>query len=485
MANTEFIRHLNLPETVAMSVALMAPTTAMVFVTPFLAQRAGYNVPLAFVVSLLGVMIIGYCFGRLGRRYAHAGSAYGLTKDTLGSGWGAMAGWGLVFMYTLLTGGLLAGTGAFAQLAIQQIFGVSVPWGLLSVLGAAVVLLFAIHNIRPSMRMMLVAELVSMAMIVIVCVLIIGHTQLSAGDAAKPFILNNRGIGGIAQALVFGLTAFLGFEGSATLGEESKDPKRMVPVAILASALVGGLFFVFVAYSQTVGYGLSTNGVAAFSSAATPMNYLAQHYLSASYSAVINVGALISFWACALAATNGSAHIVFALSRDGFASSRIGSLHDRSNTPRRAIYVMFTAGLALMGLGALLWTAPTTVIGNLSGLGLFGALVCYGLVLIGSLKEYWAADIRDRKWHGIGLPVVGLGILGYVLYGNIWPIQAPPVRYFPYITLAWFVIVMPLSLLTRRRSGVAPAPVSVVLAAAESEAVLDIPLGAALEGELS
>jgi amino acid transporter len=472
MAATEFKRHLNLPETVALSVALMAPTTGMVFVTPFLAQRAGYDVPLAFVVSLLGVMVIGYCFGRLGGKYAHAGSAYGLTQDALGPEVGAMAGWGLVFMYTLLIGALLAGTGAFAQLTLQQIFGITVPWGLLALLGAAIVLLFAINNIRPSMRMMLIAELASMSMIVVVCVLIIGHSHVSAGNAAKPFLLNGDGVGGIAQALVFGLTSFLGFEGSAALGEESTNPRRMVPIAIQLSALVGGLFFVFVAYSQTVGYGLSAKGVAEFASAATPMNDLAQRFLSVNYSAVINVGALISFFACALAATNGSSHIVFALSRDRFASARLGSLHDQSNTPRKAIYVVFATGLALLGLGAWLWTAPTTVIGNLSGLGLFGALVSYGLVLVASLKDFAAADIRNRKWAGLALPVIGLCLLGYVLYGNIWPIQAPPVRYFPYITLAWFIIVMPLSLRTRRgAAGLAPAIAPAVAPAIAQDAM--------------
>jgi hypothetical protein len=108
-------------------------------------------------------------------------------------------------------------------------------------------------------------------------------------------------------------------------------------------------------------------------------------------------------------------------------------------------------GIALMGLGAWLWTAPTTVTGNLSGLGLFGALVSYGLVLFSSLKEYWVEDVRAKKFHHIGIQGVGLVALGYVLYGNIWPIQAPPVRYFPYIALGWFVVVTPYSLWHHRR----------------------------------
>jgi amino acid transporter len=462
---TVFKRQLNLPETVAMSVALMAPTTGMVFVTPLLANAAGYNVPLAFVVSIIGVLIIGYCFGRLGRKYVTAGSAYGLTKDTLGARAGLVAGWGLVFTYTLLVAALLAGTGAFSQLALQQVFHVHVPWGLLALLGAAIVLLFAVHNIRPSMRMMLVLEGISMALVVVVSVLIIGHSHLNGSTAVKPFLLDSRGVSGIAHALVFGLTSFLGFEGSATLGEESKDPKRMVPIAILLSALVGGIFFVFVAYSQTVGFGLSAKGVADFSGQLTPLNTLAIRYLSINYSAVINVGAAISFFTCALAAVNGSSHILFALARDGHVPAALGTLDEHSNTPRRAIMVVFPVGLALLGLGWILWTSPVTAIGDLSGLGTFGALVSYGLVVFGSLKSYWAADVTARRWPTIALQLAGLGVLGYVLYGNIYPVPASPVNYFPYITLAYFVVAMSFSAL-QHRSIKAP-----VMAEEPSEAV--------------
>jgi len=401
-------------------------------------------------------LIIGYCFGRLGRKYASAGSAYGLTKDTLGARAGLMAGWGLMFTYTLLIAALLAGTGAFSQLALQQLFHIDVPWGLLSLLGAGIVLMFAIHNIRPSMRLMLILEGVSMAMVVVVSVLIIGHSHLNSSSAVKPFLLDSRGVSGIAHALVFGLTSFLGFEGSATLGEESKDPKRMVPIAILVSALVGGIFFVFVSYSQTVGFGLSPKGVADFAGQLTPFNTLAIRDLSVNYSAVINVGAAISFFTCALAAVNGASHILFAMSRDGHVPAAVGVLDEHSNTPRRAIMVVFPIGLVLLGLGWLLWTSPVTVIGDLSGLGTFGALVSYGLVVCGSVKSYWITDVAEHRWVTIAVQFVGLGLLGYVLYGNIYPVPSSPVNYFPYITLTYFILAMSFSALQHRSAkGVA------------------------------
>lgn len=452
MKAVTFLKRLTFLETLALSVALMAPTTGMVFVTPFLAQTAGYNVPLAFVISMIGILIIGFSFGRLGRIYAHAGSAYGLTKDVLGPKVGVLAGWGLTLTYHLLIAALLAGTGAFAQLAVSEVTGVNLPWWLYSAVAIVVVWWFAINDIRLSMRMMLILEGISMTLIVVVNALIIAHTHLSQADLVKPFIVGKTGWVGIAEALLFGLTSFLGFEGSAILGEESKDAKRMVPAAILASALVGGIFFVFVAYGQTIGFGLTPQDVQAFSTSATPMNTLAERYLNNEFSAMINVGATISFFACALAAVNGASHIMFALSRDHYLTSRMAVLHADSNTPRPAIHVATAIGVALLVTGAILFHTPTNVIGYLSGMGTFGALVAYGLVVVSSLVAYWRTDLRDNKWYGLFLPVLGLVLIGYVLYGSVYPVPPYPVNVFPYVVLAYFLVVMFLSLRHQRQS---------------------------------
>jgi amino acid transporter len=307
---------------------------------------------------------------------------------------------------------------------------------------------------------MLLLEGVSMLLIVVVSFLIIGRSHLTPSTAVKPFLLNGNGVVGIAHALVFGFTSFLGFEGAATLGEESKDPKRMVRLAILFSALVGGLFFILAAYSQTVGFGFGADAVHAFSVDPAPMNTLALKFSGTTFSAVINAGAAISFFACAVAAVNGSARIIFALSRDGYAPRQLSGIHSRSNTPRAAVYVAFTLGLALLGVGVLLFHTASNVIGDMSGLGAFGALIAYGLVVIASLTAYGRADLRERKIFALVVPVIGLVLIGWVLYSSVYPVPAAPVSYFPYVVLAYFAVVMPLALWHRKR---ADASVSVPL----------------------
>jgi amino acid transporter len=147
---------------------------------------------------------------------------------------------------------------------------------------------------------------------------------------------------------------------------------------------------------------------------------------------------------------NGSSHVLFALSRDRYAPAKVGDLHGSPGVPRNATFVTFTIGVALLIIGAVLWGSPVTALGYLSGLATFGALISYGLVVIASLREYWTADVALRRWDRIGVPAIGLVVLGWVLYGNIYPVPAAPVKFFPYIASGYFLIAMGFSVAYRR-----------------------------------
>src|SRR5215831_2555163 len=66
----------------------------------------------------------------------------------------------------------------------------------------------------------------------------------------------NNGWSGIGYAIVFSILSFAGFEGAATLGEELRNPLRNIPVAILGTCALAGAFYVVVAYTEVVGFGL-------------------------------------------------------------------------------------------------------------------------------------------------------------------------------------------------------------------------------------
>jgi amino acid transporter len=246
----------------------------------------------------------------------------------------------------------------------------------------------------------------------------------------------------------------------------------MVPLAITFSALGGGLFFIFSSYTQTLGFGLSAGAVHAFGVDPAPLNTLIQKFSGTTFSALVNAGAATSFFACAVATVNGSARILFALARDGYAPKPLAGLHERSNTPRAAVFVVFPLGLALLGLGVLLFNTPANVLGDMSGLGAFGALIAYGLVVIASLVEYGRTDLAERKVFALALPVIGLVLIGWILYSSVYPVPSSPVNFFPYVTLAYFAAVLPLSLWHRKRT--APESVSANIESGELPDVVSV-----------
>jgi amino acid transporter len=108
----------------------------------------------------------------------------------------------------------------------------------------------------------------------------------------------------VGLAAVFGFLSFAGFEGAATLGEETRNPRRNIPLAILTAVLGTGIFYVAVTYAQTVGFGTNAAGIQAFAGSTAPPDDLGQRYVGSVMATLINFGATISAFASALGTSN-------------------------------------------------------------------------------------------------------------------------------------------------------------------------------------
>lgn len=81
---------------------------------------------------------------------------------------------------------------------------------------------------------------------------------------------------GVGYAVVFAVLSFAGFEAAATLAEEAGQPGRAIPIALLGSVVLAGLFFVFASYIQVVGFGMEN--MKALAADEAPLNTLALKY---------------------------------------------------------------------------------------------------------------------------------------------------------------------------------------------------------------
>jgi len=130
---------------------------------------------------------------------------------------------------------------------------------------------------------MLALEGLSVLAILVLSGVIVAKVAPTTGLPVAPFIPSAEfdGWSGIGYGLVFTILSFAGFEGAATLSEEVINPRRSIPIAIMGTVLLAGVFFVFVSYAQVIGYGLDQ--IEALGNTGAPLNDLAIKYVSENF----------------------------------------------------------------------------------------------------------------------------------------------------------------------------------------------------------
>ncbi len=430
-------RELSFIGAIALSIGIMAPTAAMALNGSLAAGITGSAVPLAFLLATIAVGLASFSFIQFSRYFAHSGSVYGFNGMALGPRVGFFSGWALLGTYLAFTCASTAEVGNFAQAFFADLHA-NIDWLPLALVAGAIIWIFAYSDIALSTRLTLVMEGVSVLLIIILAIVIFSKVGAAGQLTAQPFNPGNQPLSNVGLAAVFGFLSFAGFEGAATLGEETRNPRRNIPLAILAAVVGTGIFYVAITYAQTVGFGTSAAGVQAFASSTAPLGALGQRYVGGIMATLIDFGATISAFASALGTANAGARILFSMGRDGFITDRLGTTSRRTGSPALAVaIVMIIAFAVVLGWSRAPGINGASLFGFLGTIGVFLILVAYILTNIGALRFF--VSRRLWRWQWI-IPVLAILVLGYTLYSNIYPIPAPPYNIFPYVALAWLVI---------------------------------------------
>jgi amino acid transporter len=444
-------RNLSVWEAIGISVALMAPSMAASINPQGTATTVGRAVPIAFALAFAGVLLVAYTFVRLTQRFHHSGSVYGFVGATLGPSAGVISGWALTGTYTFfgVTTAMAGGRFASNFLNALGIWHNPPTWSgfLIGAIGMVLVWYIAITPARGGTRLLLAAETITVILIVIVLAIVFGKLLGHSGPGklgvtSQIFSLpSGTPLTTVFLGVVFGFLSFAGFEAAATLGEETKQPRRDIPRAILGVAIFGGVYFFLVTAVEVMGFGTSGKGVTAFINSTSLIGDLGTSYVSSWLGNIITAGAMISAFGCALACTVGAARLVFAMSRDGVLPARLSRVSDKRRTP---IVASAAVVLAVYVVVAFTWFVlggdPFTLFAESGTIGTLILLVVYVLATIGMVRlVFFAGDTTIRRWELI-IPVLGIIVLGYTLFRNVWPLPSGVAWWGPSAAIAWFVI---------------------------------------------
>jgi amino acid transporter len=444
-------RNLSVWEAIGISLALMAPSMAASINPQGTATTVGRAVPIAFALAFVGVLLVAYTFVRLTQRFHHSGSVYGFVGATLGPRAGVISGWALAgtYIFYAVTTAMAGGRFAAGFLDSTGIWKTVATWPgfLLGALGLVLILWLAIRPAKGGTRVLLVAEGLTVALILIVIVIVFaklaGHSGPGKlGLTASAFSLpSGTPLSTIFLGVVFGFLSFAGFEAASTLGEETRQPTRDIPRAILGVAIFGGIYFVVVTAVESMGFGTSASGVKAFINSPSLIGDLGTAYVSSWIGNIITLGAMISAFSCALACVVGAARLIFALGRDGVLPGKLGQVSATRRTPTFAtIGVVIAAYVIIAFTWAVLRSDPFTLFLEAGTIGTLILLVVYVLATIGMVRlVFLSGQTEVPRWQ-IAIPVLGIIVLGYTLFRNIYPFPVGSGWWGPGTAIAWLAV---------------------------------------------
>ncbi len=424
-------------EALAVSVAIMAPTAAMALNGSLAASICGTAVPLAFLFALITIALVSYAFIQFNKHFSSSGSVMAFTTASLGPKIGFLSGWALLLTYLAFCGCNAAEVGAFLQ-NLLSMFSVNVSWILIAVITTVVVILLSYLDVRVSTRTMLILEVISVCFVLTLTIIILSRGGAAHHLTLKPFTFNGVPFSAVGLASVFAFLSFAGFEGASSMGEETKNPTRVIPLAIMCAVFITGIFYVLVTYAQSVGFGLGADGVKAFANSSAPLGDLAKAFVSPAFAAIIMLGATLSAFSCFLGTVATASRMLFAMGRDGFAHRSLGEVHPKYGSPYVALVIVMVVSIICVACTS--YVPGIDAFGYLGTIGVLSLLLAYLVTQIGGMAYFTKKKIWSVAGWMFPIGILAIIMLGYTLWSNIWPIPAPPMNYFPYGVIAWIII---------------------------------------------
>lgn len=439
-------RKLRVWEVTALSVGFMGPVMAMALNGIGVAGLVGKSVPFTFLLAFIGTLFVGYGFIRLTGYFSHAGSVYALAGATIGPRAGFFGGFALLGTYLFFAACILGATGVFYAAWAEEFggFWTGVPWLIVALVVAALVIILNIRESRIVTRVLFVIGVVGVIAMLVLAVVIFAKVGSGTGPVPEATIdlstfLPGSATGvGILTASVFAFLSWAGFESGTSLGEETENPKRAIPRALLGAIVVAGVLYTIMMFAQTVGYGTHPEGVAAFAGANSTLTSLSTLYIGREYAMLIAFIAFVVAFASVLSSTAAAARLIYALARDGFGPKWLGTANPRTRVPVAAVVttvviaVVLVAGIVIFGgtaFDAYYWYATIATL---------CMVVAYGMTSVGVIVYVFRGHGKIPKWEVI-LPVLGLIYLAFVYAVQVIG-QEAPYTYFPWIAGAWCLV---------------------------------------------
>ena len=437
-----------------MATANAAPITAMSANTPIaVGYGNGLAAPGGFLFATIVLTLFAVGFAAMSRYVTTTGAFYGFISHGLGQVWGMAAGLVATLAYVVFEGSLIGVFSYFTQSTLDSWFGISPNWFLLAVIGIALIAALGYFDINIAAAFLGVALVCEVLLLAAMAFTVLfkggGDNGLMSGainpvNAFKnmsaggnmPGSSASLGVSGVAAGsaaigVFFAFWSWVGFETTAVYGEESRDPKRIVPRATMIAVVGLGLFYTFVSWMAVSGTGAKDSiKISAGSNPVDLMKGTFDQYLGHPSTYIFDFLIVSGSFACALAFHNAASRYIYAIGREiPSLSNNLGATHKHHGSPHIA---SATQSLITLVITILFWAkmgndvvqaAYVYEYGLLAVLGTMAILLVQALCSVAVIWYFQVKKVHPGNVITTGV-IPALGAIGmlyvcYLLFSNL------------------------------------------------------------------
>jgi APA family basic amino acid/polyamine antiporter len=381
------------------------------------AKLAGPSLFISFILAAVTCGFSALSYAELASAVPVSGSAYTFSYATLGEIVAFIIGWDLILEYGVSVAAVAVGWGGNVNEFLRAAFGFELPaaistspseGGVFNIPAVFIVLVIAtLLTLGTRESTTFNAVMVVIKILILIFFIIVAFTAFNAGHFT-PFAPD--GFGGIATASGVIFFAYIGFDAVSTASEESKNPARDLPIAIIGSLVISTILYVLVAIAA-----VGVAPIETLSGSDAPLAAGLREGAGIPWAGgVLAAGALIAITSVVLVIMYGQTRIFFAMCRDGLLPRRLAKVHPRFGTPAR-----LTIGFGIL-IAILAALVPLDEIVKLVNIGTLFAfvLVNVGVIILRRTKPDMKRPFKTP--FSPVFPIIGILLCGYLVAQLPW-----------------------------------------------------------------
>ncbi|MFG2113621.1 amino acid permease [Streptomyces sp. NPDC048718] len=379
--------------------------------------EAGPAVVVSFVLAAITCVFTAFSFAELGSAIPVSGSSYSFAYASLGERIAFLVGWCLLLEYGVSVSAVAVGWSQYLNELLDSLVGVHLPaalsagpadGGVVNLPAVIVILLAAVllvRGVRESARATAAMAILKIVILLFFCA--IGYTAFQAGHLS-PF--TGSGFSGITAGASLAFFSFIGFDAITTAGEEVKNPRRNIPLAILIC--IGAVTLLYCAVALAAIGALGADAVAGQPAALSLV--VNQVTDSTVGGGIIAFGAVVAIASVVLAVMYGQTRILMSMSRDGLVPRVFERVSPRTHTPVANTWIVATVFAIPAAFATLGMVVNLTTIGTLAVMAVVNIAVITLRRRNPELRRSFRVPLYPLS------PILGVGFCLYLMWGTGW-----------------------------------------------------------------